>query len=1077
VDRDQAEPDEVFCSAVELESPAERAAYLDGACGDDLNLRRRVERLLEAHAQAGNFLAAVPEVAAATTEFLTEATGTLIGPYKLLEQIGEGGFGVVFMAEQQQPVRRKVALKVLKPGMDSRRVIARFEAERQALALMDHANIARVFDGGETASGRPYFVMELVKGVPITDYCDHNHLTPRERLELFAHVCQAVQHAHQKGIIHRDIKPSNVLVTEQDGAALVKVIDFGIAKALGQQLTDKTLFTGFAQLVGTPLYMSPEQAALSHVDVDIRSDIYSLGVLLYELLTGTTPFSTERLQQADYDEICRIIREEESPRPSTRISTLGQAATTISKQRKSDPRKLSQLLRGELDWMVMKALDKDRNRRYETASALAADVGRYLHHEPVEAGPPSALYRLRKFARRNRAALAVAAGVLLLLTALVGGVLWLQRGRLARERQAEAELGQVVRLRAEAAAAAAGPRRQGLLAEALATAERADGLLAQHGEDDELRQRVRQLVDELRAEGRDRRMLDRLREASLSKGGRMDGRFARAAAAEEYGQAFRDYGIDVSAAGAGEQLRGSAIAVELAAALDDWAAVATGKGEAARLRGLARQADADAVRLRLRAALERGDVGVLKDLARPTVVATLPVATANLLAEALTARGAAGEAERVWRQAWQRQPGDFWVNEGLGRLLLNAGPSRSEEAIRYLTAAVALKSDSLGAHSNLGIALADKGRLDEAIAACRKAIELKPDCAEAHSNLGNALRDKGRLDEAIAACRKAIELKADDAEAHNNLGNALRDKGRVDEAIEEHRKAIELNPDDAEAHSNLGCDLHDKGRLDEAIAECRKAIELKADYAVAHCNLGNALHDKGRLDEAIAECRKAIELKPDLAAAYCNLGCALGTKGWLDEAMAAFRKAIELNPDWALAHYNLGKALADKGRLDEAIAEYREAIRRQPSDANAHNQAAWFLATCPDAKLRDPKRAVELAKKAVTLAPNEGNSWNTLGVAHYRAGQWQRAVGALKKSMDLRKGGDSCDWLFLAMAHWQLGEKDQAQQWYDRAVQWMDKNRPTDEELRRFRAEAAELLQVKDEKTHDKDTKDTRKKP
>jgi tetratricopeptide (TPR) repeat protein len=339
----------------------------------------------------------------------------VIGPYKLLEQIGEGGFGVVFLAEQTQPVRRKVALKVLKPGMDTRQVVARFEAERQALALMDHPNIARVLDGGQTSSGRPYFVMDLVKGLPITEYCDQAQLTPRERLELFVHLCQAVQHAHQKGIIHRDLKPSNVLVTVHDTTPVVKVIDFGVAKALGQELTDKTLFTGFAQMIGTPLYMSPEQAGQSGLDIDTRSDIYALGVILYELLTGTTPFDKERLKEVGYDELRRIIREEEPPRPSTRLSTLGQAATTASTNRRSDPKRLSQLVRGELDWIAMKALEKDRNRRYETASAFAADVQRYLHDEPVQACPPSAWYRFRKFTRRNKAVLGI--------TALLAGVM------------------------------------------------------------------------------------------------------------------------------------------------------------------------------------------------------------------------------------------------------------------------------------------------------------------------------------------------------------------------------------------------------------------------------------------------------------------------------------------------------------------------------------------------------------------------------------------------------------------------------------------------------------------------------
>ncbi len=421
VNRKDPHLESVFNAALEKEGQ-ERSAYLDGACGADAGLRDRVEALLAAHDQAGSFLRG-PALGEATIDLpALERPGTRIGHYKLLQVIGEGGFGAVYMAEQEKPVRRKVALKIIKLGMDTKQVIARFEAERQALAMMDHTNIARVFDAGATVTGRPYFVMELVKGVPITEYCDTNKLTTRERLGLFTDVCRAVQHAHQKGIIHRDIKPSNVLVTLHDSRPVPKVIDFGIAKATSHRLTEKTLFTEFRQLIGTPEYMSPDQAEISGLDVDTRTDVYSLGVLLYELLTGTTPFDAKTLRSMGYGEIQRIIREEEPPKPSTRVVTLagqGSSGADIARHRHTDPKSLSRVIRGDLDWIVMKAMEKDRTRRFQSAGELADDVQRHLDDKPVLAGPPSVGYKLAKFIRRHR--YSVTAGSLI-AAALVAGL-------------------------------------------------------------------------------------------------------------------------------------------------------------------------------------------------------------------------------------------------------------------------------------------------------------------------------------------------------------------------------------------------------------------------------------------------------------------------------------------------------------------------------------------------------------------------------------------------------------------------------------------------------------------------------
>jgi tetratricopeptide (TPR) repeat protein len=783
--------------------------------------------------------------------------------------------------------------------MDTKQVIARFEAERQALALMDHPNIARVLDAGATPSGRPYFVMELVKGTPITRYCDEHHLTIRQRLELMVPVCRAVQHAHQKGVIHRDLKPSNVLVAPFDGQPVPKVIDFGVAKATGPTLTEKTLVTEFGAVVGTLEYMSPEQAELNNRDIDTRSDVYSLGVLLYELLTGTTPITRRRAQEAALLELLRVIREEEPPRPSTLLATT-EELPGVAANRGLEPRKLSGLVRGELDWIVMKALEKDRSRRYETASGLATDLRRYLADEPVLACPPSAGYRLRKFVRRNKRALATAGllgAMLLVVVAILG---WAVRDRAAREQEAardratrQATITERVALALEEARKR---HKEGRWREALDAAKRAEALAAAGESGEETHQRARETLGDMQ-------MLASLEHARAEVTRNEAGSDLKAEDSG-YARAFREYGIDIDALDrdtVATSIRARSIRYELAVFLDSWSQVRRHLGQkGAKAIGkdwkevleIARAVDPDPWRDAFRKAVLNGDRKALVELAASAPIASLPAETVDRLGDALMSMGATGEAAAFLKKGQLLHPQDYWINVNLGVCLLRLG--RRDEAIRYHTAAVSLRPEAGWPRQHIADTLFAQGKLEDAIAACREAVRRNPDCYLAHSRLGSALFSSGQHDEAIAAWRKAVGLKPDYGEAINNL--------------------------------------------------------------------------------------------------------------------------------------------ADR------------------------------LANHPDATRRDPPEAVRLAKRALELDPNWGVGWNTLGEAHYRAGDWKAAIKALGKSMELRKGGDSNDWFFLTMAKWRLDEKEEARKWYGKAVEWMDRNQPKNEELRRFRVEAAELLELKEKK-------------
>jgi tetratricopeptide (TPR) repeat protein len=1016
----------IFFAALE-KAPPERAAYLDLACAGDSELRRRIEKMLAAQDQAGSFLERPARSAVLTVDYpLAERPGSVIGPYKLLEQIGEGGFGLVFMAEQQQPVRRKVAVKVLKPGMDTRQVVARFEAERQALAIMDHPNIAKVHDGGETANGRSYFVMELVRGVPITDYCDQNQMTVQQRLALFVPVCQAIQHAHHKGIIHRDLKPSNVLVSQDDTTPIVKVIDFGVAKALGQELTEKTLYTSIAQMIGTPLYMSPEQAGMSDLDIDTRSDIYSLGLVLYELLTGTTPIDKERLCSAGYDEMRRIIREEEPPKPSTRLSTLGLAATTAATRRQSDPHRLSQLLRGELDWIVMKTLEKDRDRRYETANGLARDVERYLHDEPVLACPPSAWYRFGKFTRRNKNILVVTAGVFLALAGIAVAIGWGLRDRAAREEA----LNQAV----DRTLDETGPLiKQENWHEALAAVERAQQLLAAAGRT----QRPPRLA-ELRTDLSMAERLERIYQhpnpvlpvlASSGSGARPTFQVRRGPSEQdffmgrqadaEYASAFRDFGIDIDAlapAEAAAQIAHRSIFPALVRALDEWGPLqrrARGLNDPGwkKLVTIAQLADPDPWRNRCREALLRHDRTAMEELADTVPIDHVPVRTLWLLGMTLRDVGAPDKAVSLLRRAQHQYPSDLWVNDALGDLSWGAfRPPRTDEALRFYSIALALRPtrpqlhymvglvlhhqrdvegaireyqaalrinpNDAWAHVDLGNALDDKKDVEGAIREYQAALKIDPNVAVAHNNLGNALSYKKDIEDAIREYQAALKIDPNLAMAHINLGNALRDKKDVEGAIREYQAAVRINPDDTGARNGLGIALRDRKDVDGAIREFQAALRINRNDAGSHYNLGNALCDKKDLEGAIREYQASLRIYPDDIWVHINLGNALRDKKDAEGAIREFQAALKIDPNNAWAHVNLGNTLGGKGEVEGAIREYQAALKIDPNLAMAHNNLGFALSN-----RKDVDGAIREYQAALKIDPNLTLAHNNLGLA------------------------------------------------------------------------------------------------
>jgi serine/threonine protein kinase/tetratricopeptide (TPR) repeat protein len=1072
----------IFESAIDIAAPAERAAYLERACGGDTALRHEVEALLEAHqrlAGLASTLGGPAETAAG------ERPTAAIGPYRLLRRLGQGGMGTVYLAEQTEPVQRQVALKVIRPGLDGEQVVARFEAERQALALMDHPNIARVLDAGATAEGQPYFVMELVEGLPLTRYCDEQRLTLRQRLELFVDVCRAVQHAHTKGIIHRDLKPSNVLVALYDGRPLVKVIDFGVAKATGQRLTDKSLATQLGAVVGTLEYMAPEQAEPNNPDIDTRSDVYSLGVLLYELLTGTTPLRTERVREAGILELVRLIREEEPPPPSARLSRTEQLPA-IAASRGLEPKKLSGAVRGELDWIVMKALEKDRDRRYESANGFAADVRRYLADEPVLACPPSVGYQLRKFGRRNRGVLSASALVVLALVAGAAVSAW-QAVRATQAWNGERETHKKLddardekeqqRARTdrdlnEALIQAAGelekarvarPGDAGPWTRLRETLGRAKTLAESDLADPVLVGRVQALLAESSQDEVNRRMAERLEEIYFhvqttsehgSDGSRAAIGTVRGASRPDYEAAFRDYGLpvfDMDVDEAARRIAASPIRDSLIAALDDCANIR--EPWALRLLLIARRADDDPWRQQYFDARIQADGNALARLARRPEALNQPSPTICMLAVAEWVPDMSATLQLL-RNAQARHPGDARINHALAAGLLGRGTDPEEkqrsleESIGFSRAAVAARPESLALRRQLAFSL-------ESFA---KVIGDKP--------------GPGAAAAAMSYYCEAIALDPSRAAAWRKRGEAYQIQGQSDKALADFSTAIEQDPNDTWARQCRGDLYRQLGRRDDALADYSKAIEAAPQHYHLMALLGRAgvYCEMEQWDRAVEDYSRVLKQSPQFTSGFYNRGLAYEKLRVWDKAVEDYSQVVKLQPQSADGFYRRGLAYQKLGMWDKAVADYEKAVEVAATNPGLRNDLARLLATCPESKIRNAERAVELAAKAVDQAPEVGRFWTTLGIAHYRNGDWQAAVAALDRSVDRNMdwGDPAAARLFLAMARQKLDDPDEARKQYDLAVQWLENNRQAleknpgrAEELRRFRDEAEEVLGLK----------------
>jgi tetratricopeptide (TPR) repeat protein len=912
-----------------IEKPqSQREAIVQAACGDDPILLREVHSLLESHAQAGEFLSSPTMGAPASTQVapatpIVEGPGNKIGRYKLLQLIGEGGFGSVFMAEQEHPVRRRVALKIIKLGMDTEAVIARFEAERQALAMMDHPNIARVFDAGATATGRPYFVMELVRGVPITEYCDQAKLDTAQRLSLFMDVCGAVQHAHQKGIIHRDLKPSNVMITLRDDKPNVKVIDFGIAKATEQKLTEKTLFTAYGQMIGTPAYMSPEQAVMSEFDVDTRSDVYSLGVLLYELLTGSPPFDSRTLRGAGFDEMRRIIREQQPQKPSTKLSTLAEATKlAVAGQRQASPQSLCRQLHGDLDWIVLKALEKDRTRRYESASAFARDIQRHLKSEPVLAAAPTAGYRLGKFIQRNKGPAAAGAAIALLLLAGTALSTWQAVRATKAKRVAIAAV--LEKDQALDSANAANRQSQKRLRQ-IETANDILGSIFENLDPKEIATAERPLQAIL---------VEKLDKAAQQlQGDAIGDPLVVAAMQLKFGK---------SLVGLGEPDKAIALFKQALATRE--ARVGPDDPQTLTVMGELTEAYLDAGRADLALPLAEETLKLMTARLGPDHPDTL--ASMNNLAEAYKASGRLDLALPLYEQT----------------LKLSKAKLGPEQPV------------TLHVMGNLAGAYEDAGKGDLALPLFEEALKLSnaklgpghPHTLISMIDLAGGYAAAGKLDLALPLYEQTLKLaKATFGPDHpqtlmamNNLATAYLDAGKQDLALPLFEQVLKLgtakrgpdHPDTLINMNNLAWAYLVAGKLDLAVPLAEETLKLTKvklgpDHPVTLTSMNTlaaAYKTTGKLELALPLFEQALKLTkaklgadhPDTLTAMNNLAVTYQVSGKLDLALPLFEQALTLakarlgpeHPKTIMATYHLGGAYEAAGKRDLALSLYKESL-------------------------------------------------------------------------------------------------------------------------------------------------------